>query len=106
MTLNRALGTALVRMRVARALTQEDFSNVSSRTYVSTLERGLKSPTIEKIDEIAGRLDFHPVSLVALAYLMRDSTLDLDELIEKVRNELASLAPASRGPKRRRTKSD
>ncbi len=35
-------------------------SLVSSRTYLSTLERGGKSPTIEKLDAIAKRMDIHP----------------------------------------------
>lgn len=36
----------------ARGLSQEAFSDVSSRTYLSSLERGLKSPTLNKIEEL------------------------------------------------------
>lgn len=38
-------------------LTQEDFGLVSNRTYLSALERGLKSPTIDKLQEIAQVID-------------------------------------------------
>ena len=53
MELKQAFGAALKKLRSERKLSQEDFSDVSSRTYLSTLERGLKSPTIEKVDELA-----------------------------------------------------
>ncbi|MFP3499683.1 transcriptional regulator, partial [Pseudomonas sp. SIMBA_059] len=43
MEIRESLGEALRRMRILHGLTQEDFGVVSSRTYVSTLERGLKA---------------------------------------------------------------
>jgi transcriptional regulator with XRE-family HTH domain len=45
-----AFAKALRHARKSRGLTQEDFSDVSSRTYMSTLERGKKSPTLDKIN--------------------------------------------------------
>ncbi|MGE0013429.1 MAG: helix-turn-helix domain-containing protein, partial [Azoarcus sp.] len=45
MAIKPTLGSALQTARKARGLSQEAFSDVSSRTYLSTLERGLKSPT-------------------------------------------------------------
>lgn len=65
--LRQALAIAIKRVRKNRHLTQEDFSLVSSRTYLSTLERGLKSPTLDKLQEIAGVMNVHPASLVLLA---------------------------------------
>ncbi len=41
MELKQAFSLALKRLRTRRGLTQEDFSFVSSRTYLSTMERGL-----------------------------------------------------------------
>lgn len=70
MDLLERFGAGLRMARKSRGLTQEDFSAVSSRTYMSSLERGEKSPTISKIEEIASVLDVHPLSLLALAYLM------------------------------------
>jgi transcriptional regulator with XRE-family HTH domain len=65
----KQFGKGLQKARKSRELTQEDFSVVSSRTYLSSLERGLKAPTISKIDEIAGVIGVHPLSLIAYAYL-------------------------------------
>jgi transcriptional regulator with XRE-family HTH domain len=68
MNLHDALAMAIKTIRKNRNLTQEDFGLVSSRTYVSTLERGLKSPTLDKLDEIAKVMAVHPAALVLLAY--------------------------------------
>lgn len=73
MVLLKRFGMGLQRARKSRDLTQEDFSVVSSRTYLSSLERGLKAPTITKIDEIATVIGVHPLSLIAYAYLPLDS---------------------------------
>ena len=45
MAAGNSLAKALKTVRKARGLSQEAFSDVSSRTYMSTLERDLKSPT-------------------------------------------------------------
>ncbi|SFX63066.1 helix-turn-helix domain-containing protein [Marinospirillum alkaliphilum] len=83
MELNKAMGKAIRRVREARLLTQEDFSEVSSRTYISSLERGLKSPTLKKIDELGQHMNVHPLTLILLAYVeleQRDSARSLFEL--------------------------
>ena len=69
MALLKRFGIGLQRARKSRDLTQEDFSDVSSRTYLSSLERGIKAPTIKKLDEIATVIGVHPLSLIAYAYL-------------------------------------
>ncbi len=68
MDLKQAFGMALKEMRMEKGLTQEDFSIVSSRTYMSMLERGLKSPTLEKIEEICSVLEEHPITLLQKCY--------------------------------------
>ena len=68
MDLKQAFGLALKEMRTEKGLTQEDFSVVSSRTYMSMLERGLKSPTLEKIEEICSVLEEHPITLLKKCY--------------------------------------
>ena len=73
MVLLKRFGIGLQRARKSRELTQEDFAEVSSRTYLSSLERGLKAPTIKKIDEIATVIGIHPLSLIAYAYLPSSS---------------------------------
>ena len=76
------LPAALRLLRDRRGLTQEDFSLVSSRTYVSGLERGMKSPTLNKIEQIASVLNVHPLTLLALSYASSPSRKALAEVLE------------------------
>ncbi|WP_346797993.1 helix-turn-helix transcriptional regulator [Halomonas sp. Bachu 37] len=84
----QAFGAALQRLRRVKKLSQEDFSNVSSRTYLSTLERGLKTPTLGKVEELAEVMGIHPLSLLVEYYSIRDDSPDLEQLFECVRREL------------------
>ncbi len=68
----QALAIAIRKVRKARKLTQEDFGVVSSRTYLSSLERGLKSPTLEKLEAIANVMEIHPATLILVAYAIAD----------------------------------
>lgn len=63
-----SLATALKTIRKVRGLSQEAFSDVSSRTYLSTLERGLKSPTLSKLAALCEVMEVHPLVLLTLAY--------------------------------------
>jgi transcriptional regulator with XRE-family HTH domain len=90
MSLQSRFGAALQLARKNKGLTQEDFSIASSRTYISTLERGLKSPTLEKIDEIATVLGIHPLTLIALAYT-DESGVSIKDLCKTVESEVRSL---------------
>lgn len=87
----QAFGKSLKAIRTARGLTQEDFSTVSSRTYLSTLERGLKSPTLDKIEALCETMDVHPLTLLALTYLDTQKNKRLDSLLKKVEKEAAAL---------------
>ncbi|MDR7107506.1 helix-turn-helix domain-containing protein [Pseudomonas frederiksbergensis] len=89
MELKQAFGLALKRLRTRRGLTQEDFSFVSSRTYLSTMERGLKCPTLEKLEELASVLGMHPLSVLALAYEVKDGGGGVGVLLDRVRDEVA-----------------
>lgn len=83
-------GAGLQRARKRRGLTQEDFSIVSSRTYLSSLERGIKSPTISKLEELASVIGVHPVSLLALAYLS-DLPEERTALFARITSEINSI---------------
>lgn len=85
-----SLAQALKTVRKARGLSQEAFSDVSSRTYMSTLERDLKSPTISKLAELCEVMDVHPLTLLTLAYA-GDSTQDADKLLAQVRRQLEAV---------------
>ncbi|GJQ53832.1 MAG: transcriptional regulator [Rhodocyclaceae bacterium] len=78
---------ALKKARKARGLTQEDFSSLSSRTYVSTLERGMKSPTLSKINELAEILNIHPLTLLLLAYAPSADPARVDALLRQIERE-------------------
>lgn len=92
MDIKEAFAAALKRARTAKRLTQEDFSNVSSRTYVSTLERGLKNPTLDKIEDLASVMRLHPLTLITLAYMIERNDTDSAELLSLVINELDQIA--------------
>jgi len=64
---------------------------VSSRTYLSTLERGGKSPTIDKVDAIAQRMDIHPLTLLAMSYADQGYRGNTEALLKKVAKELAQM---------------
>ncbi|HEK2773010.1 helix-turn-helix domain-containing protein [Pseudomonas aeruginosa] len=91
MELNIAFGQALKKVRASKNLTQEDFSTVSSRTYLSSLERGLKSPTLEKINQLAGALKVHPLTILVATYIGRDDHQDVERLFQTIRDELAEV---------------
>ena len=93
MAAKNSLAKALKTVRKARGLSQEAFSDVSSRTYMSSLERDLKSPTLHKLAELCEVMEIHPVTLVALAYGGDAKGVDL--LVERVRREIAELKDAS-----------
>lgn len=89
-TLKPSLPDALRRIRKVRGLSQEAFSDVSSRTYLSSLERGLKSPTLNKLAELCEVMEVHPLTLLTLAYA-GGSTCRSDELLAQVRKELGAI---------------
>ncbi|UNG19511.1 MULTISPECIES: helix-turn-helix domain-containing protein [Pseudomonadaceae] len=92
MELKEAFGKALRRLRISCKLSQESFSTVSSRTYLSTLERGLKSPTLEKVEDLAVVMDIHPLTLITSAYLEKNE-LTAREILFRVRKELRQHRP-------------
>lgn len=88
MKFRQALAKAIKQARMAKKLTQEDFSDVSSRTYLSVLERGQKSPTLSKLIEISNVLDVHVLTLLTLAALHSDEDIELESLFEQIEDEL------------------
>lgn len=90
MPTKRSLPAALKMARKARGLSQEAFADVSSRTYLSTLERGMKSPTLNKIAAISQVLTIHPPTLLTLSYTSGNAA-EIDALQARVRREIATL---------------
>jgi len=101
MELKKAFGLALRQFRNSKGLTQEDFSRLSSRTYMSTLERGQKMPKLDEVDDLSRMIGIHPVTLLAGCYLNLENELTMDELLDRVRDELQQtllVAPAGAPP--------
>ncbi|MES2877476.1 MAG: helix-turn-helix transcriptional regulator [Pseudomonadota bacterium] len=67
-TLNKAFGITLARLRKKKKWNQETlgFESGLTRTYVSLLERGMASPTLNTIDTLAASLDTDAAQLVQL----------------------------------------
>ncbi|HIE1298420.1 MULTISPECIES: helix-turn-helix domain-containing protein [Burkholderiales] len=90
MAAKHTLSEALKTIRKARGLSQEAFSDVSSRTYMSTLERDMKSPTLNKLAELCEVMEVHPLTLLTLAYA-GDDLRQADQLLAQVRQELETV---------------
>lgn len=91
MDLRRGLARSLRLTRKAKGLAQEHLSDVSGRTYLSEIERGIKNPTVEKLDELAKAMNVHPLTLLTLAYLGQLREKDLEVLQEHVNKEARTL---------------
>jgi transcriptional regulator with XRE-family HTH domain len=90
MATTNSLAAALKTARKARGLSQEAFSDVSSRTYLSTLERGLKSPTLSKLGALCEVMEIHPLTLLTLAYA-GDKDSNITRLQAQVQSEITLL---------------
>ncbi|MCW4153683.1 MAG: helix-turn-helix domain-containing protein [Pseudomonadota bacterium] len=87
MELHTAFGQALRRQRRDKKMSQEAFSNVSSRTYMSELERGLKNPTLDKIEELAATMGIHPLTLLTECFVLKEN-LSPEEIFSRIIREL------------------
>jgi transcriptional regulator with XRE-family HTH domain len=56
---------------------------------MSSLERGLKSPTLSKVAELCEVMDVHPLTLLTLAY--GGDSKGVGAVIERVQRELAAI---------------
>ena len=87
MELKKAFGKVFRWYRTKKGLSQEDFSDVSGRTYISTLERGIHSPTIDRLETLAPILNIHPITLLVCTYAERDG-VSAEALLQRVREEI------------------
>ena len=79
--LNDAFALALRDMRHQANLAQSDFPPRVSREYISLLERGLRSPSLKVIDDLAEIMGISPLSLVLQCYLHRDPSMSFEALL-------------------------
>ena len=87
MATKNPLSEAIKTVRKARGLSQEA---LSSRTYLSSLERGLKSPTWHKLTQLCEVMDIHPLTLLTLAHGGK-TPAGAEKLFERIRRELDML---------------
>ncbi len=59
MTIEKAFGLTLKELRQEKGLSQEALASYSGfhRTYISLLERGIKSPSLSTLDRLSHALD-------------------------------------------------
>lgn len=86
-----AFGSALKYVRVQRGIAQEQVG--ASQSFISTIERGIRSPTIEKMQELAERLGVNPATLIVLMQIELDGKEE--EILENVQNEIRALKNSS-----------
>lgn len=87
--LKRALGTVLKSYRLKRNFSQESLG--PSQAYISNLERGRWSPSLDKIEQMSDVLGVHPASVILAGYLSIADGKSTDELLERIRGELGEL---------------
>ena len=68
MSIEEAFGVVLRQVRVEKHLSQEDLGDRSGlhRTYISLLERGLKSPSLSTLFRLSRALEIQPHILIKL----------------------------------------
>lgn len=86
-----AFGQALKQCRKYRRKSQESFGEVSSRTYISQIERGISAPTLKKIAMLAKELELEPTTLIAQCCLMLNPDLTIKQLLNDVEQQLEKI---------------
>lgn len=90
MTLKESFANVLRGIRSKRNLTQRQLSEVTSRTYLSKLEAGKSSITLDKLDQLSEHLNLSPLTLLALTLSDRAGE-PVGNLVLKLRDELQEL---------------
>ena len=93
MSLKTAFAAVLKAMRGARGLSQKNLAEVSSRTYVSKLERAQSSPTLEMMHTLSSPLKLSPLTLVAIT-IATETGESIRSLINRIEDEANELARA------------
>ena len=94
MELRKAFGMALTMHRSKANLTQQSFAGAVQREHISRLERGVSIPNLASVDEIAGVLGIHPLTLLAQCYALKSGN-ELNDMLKEVEAEFIQLDPSS-----------
>ncbi|MFJ4394447.1 helix-turn-helix domain-containing protein [Pseudomonas sp. NPDC089395] len=90
MTLKTSFASVLRALRNKRNISQRDFADTTSRTYLSKLELGKSSITLDKLGQISNRLELSPLTLLTLT-LSEDTGRTPVDLMSKLTEELSEL---------------
>lgn len=72
MSLRKAFASVLRAMRASRGMTQRKLAEASIRTYLSRLERGQSSPTVEMVTALSGTKCQHVNAVHSYAHRVLD----------------------------------
>lgn len=89
MSLKSSFAIVLRALRSQRKITQRDFGD-TSRTFLSKLEGGKSSLTLDKLEQVSQRLGASSLTLLTLT-LSLESGRSSAELIDDLRLEIESL---------------
>ena len=87
------IGRALIQVRAARGVTQEDLLFAVSRRHVGRIEQGHQVPSIHVIENLAESLRIHPMTLIAMAYSQEADVQSIDQVLQEVKADLLELYP-------------
>lgn len=87
--LKRAIGTSVKSYRLKRNIPQESLG--PSQPYISSVEAGRGSASIDKIEQMADVLGIHPASIILAGYLTSGDVVSKDKLFERIHIELAEI---------------
>lgn len=90
MALKTSFANVLHAIRSTRNLTQRQLGDSTSRTYLSKLEAGKSSITIDKLDQLSQGLNLSPLTLLTLT-VSEDSGEPAGELIARLNAEILEL---------------
>ncbi|WP_261871729.1 helix-turn-helix domain-containing protein [Pseudomonas sp. IsoF] len=90
MTLKSSFANVLRAMRGMRNITQREFADTTSRTYLSKLEAGRSSITLHKLEQLSERLNLSPLAILTLT-LSEHTGQSANELIATLRDEIRDL---------------
>lgn len=90
MTLKSSFANVLRAMRGMRNITQREFADTTSRTYLSKLEAGRSSITLDKLEQLSERLNLSPLVILTLT-LSEHTGQSVNELIATLRDEIRNL---------------
>lgn len=91
MYLKKAFGKIFARSRKRAGLVQEDFEPITSRSYISYIERGEVSITMDKLNALSEVIGMHPVSMIFQAYLEYDKDVSALDLMTMIMEDIKKL---------------